>query len=78
MERSRNFSKKMEGVTAAERSEFMKKYLDDLKKEGEESRKKMNQEIAEYSRKLNEERRNRQARQEKLAFTLSRRKQTSR
>lgn len=72
MERSRNFSKKMEGITAAERSEFMKKYLDDLRKEGEESRKKMNQEIAEYSRKLNEERRNRQARQEKLAFTLSR------
>jgi len=72
MQRSRDFSKKMEGMKEADRNELMKKYLDDLRKEGDESRKKMNQEIADYSRKLNEERRNRQARQEKLAFTLSR------
>jgi hypothetical protein len=63
----------MDCMTKAERSpEYMKKALDDLRKEGDEARKKMNQEIAEYSRRLNEERRNRQARLERLAFTLSR------
>jgi ABC-type transport system involved in multi-copper enzyme maturation permease subunit len=72
MERSRNFPKKMEGMTAAERNDYMKRAMDDLRKESDESRKKMDEEIAEYSRKLNEERRNRQARLERLAFTLSR------
>ncbi len=68
--RTRNVE--MEGMTKAERETYQDEKLWNWTEEDDASRKSINKDIDEFSRKLNEDLRNRKAVQEKLAFTLSR------
>ena len=65
-------SVEMEGMTKAEREAYRDDKLWDWTEEDDASRKSINKDIDEFSRKLKEDLRNRKAVQEKLAFTLSR------
>ncbi len=59
-------------MSMEERNEVQKKLRDELDQEMNKKRKEMEAAIADYGYRLNEERRNRQANQEKLGFMISR------
>ena len=62
----------MEGMTKEEREDYRDDQLWDWTEEDDASRKSIQKDIDEFSRKLHEDLRNRKAVQERLAFTLSR------
>lgn len=61
-----------EGMSDAQRADYNMSRMNDWMEEDNEKRKQILAEIAEYERKLGEDRRNRRAQQERLAFALSR------
>lgn len=72
VDRWKERSLNLEGTTEEERSRNRRDKMKQWMAEDSESRKQMQAEIAEYSRKLSEERRNAVALQNRMAFVLSR------
>ncbi len=77
MKRSQELSKRLMAMSPEERKLNSKKFSDEFRQELDKLRKEQEAERAEYARRLNEDRRNRQAHQERLGFILSRFSPTS-
>lgn len=72
MKRSQELSKRLMASAPEDRAEYSKKFSEEFRQEMDKMREERNKAQAEYSERLNENRRNRQAYQEKLGFMLSR------
>jgi ABC-type transport system involved in multi-copper enzyme maturation permease subunit len=72
MKRSRELTQRLTTLSPGDREANSKKFSDEFRRELDTLQKERETERAEYARKLNEERRNRQAHQERLGFLLSR------
>jgi ABC-type transport system involved in multi-copper enzyme maturation permease subunit len=72
MERSRELSKRLMAMPQADRQESSKKISEEFRQELDKLQKEREAERAQYDDRLNEDRRNRQAYQERLGFLLSR------
>lgn len=71
-ERWRKRQEAMQGMTKEEREAYRDDHLWDWTEEDDAKRKKVQEDITEFSRKLHEDLRNRKTVQERLAFTISR------
>jgi ABC-type transport system involved in multi-copper enzyme maturation permease subunit len=72
MKRSRELSQRLMAMSPADQKENAKKFSEEFRTELDKLQKERETERAEYAKKLNEDRRNRQAYQERLGFLLSR------